>query len=127
MTLSSVHYWLLLFFFKHGFKDGLLRSVDDDETALLFDVTKQTASKATCDIVKSDKFVLRVRYPHGTHSVCKSPGTYVSRRNGCSKDDVDCRGRWKNNKRQVDTYIDVELVFADAKVVATLSIDGPNR
>ena len=31
------------------------------------------------------------------------------------------------NKRQVDTYIDVELVFADAKVVATLSIDGPNR
>ena len=109
---------------EHGFKDGLLRSVDDDETALLFGVTKQTASKAMRDIVTSDGFVLRARGPLGTHSVRKFPATYA-RRNGCSKDDVDCRGRWKNNKRQVDTYIDVELPFADAKVAATLSIGGP--
>ena len=46
-----------------------------------------------------------------------------ARRNGCSKDDVDDRGRWKSNKRIVDTYIDgLVIPFPDAKVASTLCI-----
>ena len=60
----------------------------------------------------------------GTHSARKFPATYA-RRNGCSRDDVDVRGRWKNKKRQVDTYIDVVLPYPDAKVASTLCIGGP--
>ena len=62
--------------------------------------------------------------PIGTHSICKLPATYA-RQNGCTKDDVDARGRWKSNKRIVDTYIDCLIPFPDAKVASTLCIGGP--
>ena len=62
--------------------------------------------------------------PIGTHSIRKLLATYA-RRNGCSKDDVDARGRWKSNKRIVDTYIDCLIPYPDAKVASTLCINGP--
>ena len=62
--------------------------------------------------------------PIGTHSIRKLPATYA-RRNRCTKDDVDARGRWKSNKRIVDTYIDCLIPFPDAKVASTLCIGGP--
>ena len=40
------------------------------------------------------------------------------------KDDVDARGRWKSNKRIVDTVIDCLIPFPDAKVASTLCIRG---
>jgi len=60
----------------------------------------------------------------GTHSLRKYPSTHA-RRNGCSRDDVAFRGRWKRRTEQVDTYIDVELPYPDAKVAAALCIGGP--
>ena len=59
-----------------------------------------------------------------THSIRKVPATYA-RRNGCSKDDVDGRGRWKSNKHIVDMYIDNLISFPNAKVASTLYSGGP--
>ena len=64
--------------------------------------------------------------PIGPNSIWKLSATYA-RRNGCSKDDVDATGRWKANKRMVDTYIDCVIPFLDAKVASTLSIGGPTK
>lgn len=61
----------------------------------------------------------------GTHSLRKFSTTYAMR-NGCSKDDVAARGRWR--KRQVvDRYIDVELPYPDAKVASILAVGGPMK
>ena len=38
---------------------------------------------------------------------------------------MNCRGRWKRDKKQVDTYIDISLPFPDAKVAAALCVGGP--
>jgi hypothetical protein len=61
----------------------------------------------------------------GTHSIRKFATTFA-RRNGCSKDDVDLRARWKGgNKRMQDGYASVTLPFPDAKVAAALCKGGP--
>ena len=57
----------------------------------------------------------------GTHSLRKYPSTHA-RRNGCSRDDIDFRGRWKRHTKQVGTYIDVDLPYPDAKVAAALPV-----
>ena len=80
----------------------------------------------------------------GTHSIRKFAATFA-RGNGCSKasccihfvmlsfyliinlrlylyfciqDDVDSRGRWKNSRRIVETYLDNCIPYIDAKVAA---------
>jgi hypothetical protein len=62
--------------------------------------------------------------PLGTHSFRKFAATFC-RRNGCSKDDKDCRGRWKRRSRTSDIYDDVELNWPDAKVASRLCVGGP--
>ena len=47
-----------------------------------------------------------------------------ARQNGCTKDDVEDRGRWKSNKRIIDTYIDCLISFPDTKIASTLCIGG---
>ena len=58
----------------------------------------------------------------GSHSVRKYASTWT-RTNGMSKDDKDHRGRWKN-KRQSNTYDDVQLDWVDARVAAVLCPGG---
>ena len=65
-----------------------------------------------------EDFIRHAQGPVGTHCLRKFPSTYA-RRYGCSKDDVDARGRWRK-KRQNDTYVDVLLPYPDAKVAALL-------
>ena len=60
----------------------------------------------------------------GTHSLRKF-SVNVARRNGCSKDDTDHRGRWKGDSRQQDTYADTTIPYVDAKVAAALCKGGP--
>ena len=61
----------------------------------------------------------------GTHSYRKFPSTYA-RSNGCSPDEIEIRGRWKQQgQRVVFRYIDVKQLFIDAKVAAALCIGGP--
>ena len=68
-------------------------------------------------------FVCHAEGPVGTHSLRKFPSTFA-RRNGCSKDDVDARGRWQR-KRTSDIYVDMNLPFPDAKAAASLCVGGP--
>ena len=60
----------------------------------------------------------------GSHSTRKFAATFA-RRSGCSRDDVDARGRWKGQRRIVDIYIDSVLPYPDAKVAGALCIGGP--
>ena len=60
----------------------------------------------------------------GTHSLRKFAVT-VARSSGCSKDDVDVRGRWKSTSRQQDTYADTTIPYIDGKVAASLCHGGP--
>lgn len=60
----------------------------------------------------------------GMHSV-KKYGTTYPRRNGCAKDNVDVRARWKRYKRQQDDYADVTLPWPDLQITAVLCIGGP--
>lgn len=60
----------------------------------------------------------------GTHSFRKYAATWA-RNNGCSDDDVNGRGRWKQTRRVVNRYLDVENQFVDAKVQAALCVGGP--
>jgi hypothetical protein len=60
----------------------------------------------------------------GSHSFRKFVATHA-RRNGCLRDEIDLRGRWKHKKRMVGTYIDTTIPFPDAKVSADLSVGGP--
>jgi hypothetical protein len=62
--------------------------------------------------------------PLGTHSFRKFASTFC-RRNGCSKDEKDLRGRWKRRARTSDVYDDVELNWPDAKVASRLCVGGP--
>lgn len=55
----------------------------------------------------------------GTHSVRKGPATYCARC-GMPKDDIESRGRWRGAKRQVDTYVDIQRPYPDARVAACL-------
>ena len=47
----------------------------------------------------------------GTHSIWKIATTYA-RRNGCSKDDIDLRARWKGGHRRMQgRYVSVHFHF----------------
>ena len=60
----------------------------------------------------------------GSHSIRKYPATFA-RSNGCTVDEIDCRGRWKRNSvRVVDRYIDVGQHYIDGKVAAALCPGG---
>ena len=89
----------------------------------LFCVSKKVATNYLEPILEADDFPNEKTGPIGSHSIHKLLATYA-RRNGYSRDDVDCRGRWKCKKRIVDTYIDVNLPYPDAKVVSVLAIGG---
>ena len=54
----------------------------------------------------------------------KSAATHA-RQDGCSRDEIDLRGRWKKKTRQVDVYIDTEVPYPDAKVAAALCVGRP--
>ena len=55
----------------------------------------------------------------GSHSLRKGPSTYASRY-GLLRDWISLRGRWRGSKKQVDTYINVDVPFPDAKVASVL-------
>ena len=60
----------------------------------------------------------------GSHSLRKLAATHA-RRNGCSRDEIDLRGRWKQRRRIVDTYLDTTIPYPDAKVASSTCVGGP--
>ena len=89
----------------------------------MFNTQKHRISQLLKSIVEEESFPLSNPGPIGTHSIRKLPATYA-RNNGCDRDDVEARGRWKTQKRIVDTYIGTSLPYPDAKVAAILAIGG---
>ena len=55
----------------------------------------------------------------GTHSIRKGAATFCSR-NGIPRDWIQMRGRWRGQRKQVDTYIDNFQPYPDARVAACL-------
>ena len=97
---------------------------NEHNSPLLFRIMKHRMRIVFEEIMPQKNFQLTSPNLIGTHSIRKLPATYA-RRNGCSKDDVDARGRWKPNKRIMDTYIDCLIPFSDAKIVSTICNGGP--
>ena len=85
--------------------------------------TKKYIADALAEVWKDPGFVRIVEGFLGSHSLRKYPAT-KARRSGCSKDDVDNRGRWRK-KRVGDRYVDINLPYPDAKVAAVLCTGGP--
>lgn len=83
---------------------------------------KEKASALMKGILNDETFALILEGLRGTHSTRKL-ATSRARKNGCSKDDVDTRARWKR-KRQQDVYADTLLPYPDAKVAAALCKGG---
>ena len=106
---------------EHSLMDGTMNKASASQ--LLFGVSKGVASKSLRDTIFADDFPRVDDKPLGTHSIRKLPSTYA-RRNGCQRDDIDSRGRWKRQKHTSDEYIDVALPYPDAKVATVLCIGG---
>jgi hypothetical protein len=105
--------------------EGALRNgMVDLDGGFLFSIGKTKAASTFRNVLAEEGFPLVNNQAIGTHSNRKFPSTYA-RRNGCSRDDVDARGRWKRDRRIVDSYIDVRLPYPDAKVASVLAIGGP--
>ncbi len=44
--------------------------------------------------------------------------------NGCSRDDINVRGHWKQWKLQDNMYLDTAIPYPDAKVAVSLCVGG---
>jgi hypothetical protein len=88
------------------------------------ETAKANAYTALYNVLDGNEFHKLKAGPLGTHSIRKY-GATTARRNGCSKDDVDYRGRWKGKARVSDLYADVTLPWPDIKVASKLCIGGP--
>ena len=86
---------------------------------LMFDHSKKTTTNLIDEILASSNFRAQRAGRVGTHSFRKGSATYASRF-GLPKDWVNLRGRWRGKKKQVDTYIDVDQPYPDARVAAVL-------
>ena len=100
---------------------GAIGLTEDDPS--LFGVKKGKMASLFRQITSEPTFPQVIGGKIGTHSIRKLPATFA-RRNGCSRDDVDTRGRWKHNRRMVDTYIDHCIPYPDAKVASILCVGG---
>jgi hypothetical protein len=85
---------------------------------------KSSAGNYLRKLFHDEELVLEILGKLGFHSNRKH-GVTTARKYGCSKDDIDFCGQWKNRRHQQDTYADTTIPFDDAKVVAALCMGGP--
>ena len=89
------------------------------EGGLLFGRSHKTAANHLKQVYSNSFFSSTRPGKLGTHSMRKGPATFASRF-GMPKDWINQRGRWRGEKQQVDTYIDVFQPYPDAKVAGVL-------
>ena len=90
----------------------------------IFDCKSTRGFTSSLDKLFSSSFFVAVKAGFvGLHSLRKGPLTYASQF-GLLKDQISLRGRWRGKKRQVDTYIDVDVPFPNVKVASVLC--GPH-
>ena len=74
-------------------------------------------------VIHNPKFEAQSAGKLSTHSIRKMSAT-CARSSGVQKDDIDTRGRWRQN-RQSDTYVATTVPYPDAKVASVLAMGGP--
>ncbi len=77
--------------------------------------SKKRVADIMGEVYKPRNFEQIKEGPVGKHSVRKLPATQA-RRFGCSKDNMDHHGQWRQKKLQSGNYIDMVLHYPDAKV-----------
>ena len=89
--------------------------------------TKQRVSRYLKKVFMSEEFEAVIETMMdivGSHSIQKFASMHA-RRSGCSRGNLNVRGRWKRFKQMVDTYMDPGIPFLDAKTAAALCIGAP--
>ena len=102
----------------HPIHTGRMASMDSQS---LFCIKIERISTLFQKIIESGSFTQTIDGKLGTHSIGKLPAMYA-RRNGCSCNNVDARGKWKSNWLMIDTYIDNSIPYPDSKVTTVLCI-----
>ena len=102
---------------------GLDRFPEEGDEFIYGTKAERTIRSCLEEIVTDPDFKDLVKGLLGTHSFRKGPATYASRC-GVGRDIVNSRGRWRKNKKQVDTYIDVWQPYPDALIAGKLC--GPS-
>ena len=127
LTLLSIHIQYLLEFLNGESSDYLF--CDSGETT---ELVKALVGKAIRDHVSNNTGWRNLQEegvdsgPVGSHSNRKLASTLACRQ-GCTQDDVDCRGHWRNTRRISDRYTDLTIEVVDGKVVAALCMGGPMK
>ncbi len=88
-------------------------------THLFGDRSNRSVANILDNIFSSDFFTATRHGNLGTHIIRKGAATYASQF-GLPRDWVNIRGRWRGQRKQVDTYIDVNLPYPDARVASVL-------
>ena len=86
---------------------------------LLFPQSNKSSADQLGTLFKSRFFTSLREGKLGTHSVRKGAATYAGRC-GLPTEWIEQRGRWRGKKRQVDTYIDLNKPYPDARVAGCL-------
>ena len=84
---------------------------------------KNRASSLLKSILDDKDMDIIMEGKRGSHSIRKF-ATTRARRNDCSIDEIDYRGRWKSRRRQQDQYTDTLLQWPDARVCKALCKGG---
>ena len=127
LTSLSIHLQYLLEFLNGENSDYLF--CDSRETP---QTVKTLIGKAIRDHVSNNEGWRNLQEqgvdngPVGSHSNQKLAST-LARRQGCTQDDVDCRGHWRNTWCISDRYTDLTLEVVDGKVAAALCMGGPTK
>ena len=95
---------------------------EGDEGEQTVNRIKNSFSRSLCKFFR--EHLLADAHVLGTHSFRKYASTWA-RNCGCSEDEINGRGRWKQTRRVVNRYLDVEQQFVDAKVQSVLCVGGP--
>ena len=86
---------------------------------LLFPQSNKSSADQLGVLFESSFFTSLREGKLGTHSVRKGAATYAGRC-GLPTEWIEQRGRWRGKKRQVETYIDVNKPYPDARVAGCL-------
>ena len=127
LTLLSIHLQYLLEFLNGENSDFLFcNSSETPETV------KALIGKAIRDYVTNNKGWRNLQEegvdsgPVGSHSNWKFAST-LARRQGCTQDDVDCHGHWRNIWHISNRYTDLTLEVVDGKVAVALCMGSPTK
>lgn len=88
------------------------------------DKTKKNVSNVLRKIFLGDEFENNEKGELGSHGIRKLASTHAAN-SGCSTDDIERRGRWKQGNKMVHRYIDNTLSYPDARVQVALCLDRP--